>query len=586
MLGTMTNACQAPCFPNVLRTVTAVVTVCMVCLARPAKSDVPIVHTDSGLVMGTRATVGDKRVDAFLGIPYAQPPVGDLRFRKPVPISPWKGTYNASSKPKPCWQLKLRFVENQTIDYSSASEDCLYLNVWRPSCTSTMSCEKKKSVIVFIHGGAFQWGDSSLFIYDAANFVALSDVVYVTFNYRLSILGFLSSDTPELPGNMGLWDQNLVLRWVKRNIGNFGGDANDITIDGQSAGGISAGLHAISPHSQGLFKRVIMSSGTSLSIILGISYSGLGKFTGIVGTLGCYDYEKNIKDQLPSVLDCLRKLDAAQIFHTLESVDAVQQIFSPVQGDEFIPRQILSENTYKKLPFKEILLGANLNEGTLFFDNLRYTFPALSNMLSGDYRFAVTVSLGPVFDISLPQARRIVNFYYGDYDVQHDSKTVGDIFSQIFGDAIFNCPTQLFADTASKQGIITYRYVFAHRPSYSFWPGWMGVTHGDEIMSTVGSLPFILDKSRYTEPLSESSRKYLGRLSYTPDEENFMKQLVSAWAAFVKHGKPVIPVPGVDWPLYTSDNPKLLYLQPNNYTVAPDPHREACKLWKPLLYRK
>ncbi|EEC17332.1 acetylcholinesterase/butyrylcholinesterase, putative, partial [Ixodes scapularis] len=250
----------------VLRTVTAVVTVCMVCLARPAKSDVPIVHTDSGLVMGTRATVGDKRVDAFLGIPYAQPPVGDLRFRKPVPISPWKGTYNASSKPKPCWQLKLRFVENQTIDYSSASEDCLYLNVWRPSCTSTMSCEKKKSVIVFIHGGAFQWGDSSLFIYDAANFVALSDVVYVTFNYRLSILGFLSSDTPELPGNMGLWDQNLVLRWVKRNIGNFGGDANDITIDGQSAGGISAGLHAISPHSQGLFKRVIMSSGTSLSM--------------------------------------------------------------------------------------------------------------------------------------------------------------------------------------------------------------------------------------------------------------------------------------------------------------------------------
>ncbi|CAN7980060.1 unnamed protein product [Ixodes pacificus] len=585
MLPTMTNSRQAQRSSN-LRATTAVVTVCVLCLVRPAISDAPVVATDSGLVSGVRVTVGDKQVEAFLGIPYAEAPVGDLRFRKPVPIAPWKGTYNASSKPKPCWQLKLRFVENQTIDYSSASEDCLYLNVWRPSCASTNSCEKKKSVIVFIHGGAFQWGDSSLFVYDAANFVALSDVVYVTFNYRVSILGFLSSDSPELPGNMGLWDQNLVLRWVKRNIGNFGGDANDITIDGQSAGGISAGLHAISPHSQNLFKRVIMSSGTPLSMILGISYSGLGKFTGIVGTLGCYDSEKNIKDQLPSVMDCLRKQDAAQIFNTLESVDPVQQIFSPVQGDEFIPRSILSENTYKKLPFKEILLGTNLNEGTLFFDNLRYTFPALSNLLSGDYRFAVTVSLGPVFDISLSQARRIVDFYYGDYDVHHDVRTVEDIFSQIFGDAIFNCPTQLFADTTSKQGISTYRYVFAHRPSYSFWPGWMGVTHGDEIMSTVGSLPFILDKSRYTEQLSESSRNYLRRLSYTEDEEHFMKELVSAWTAFAKTGKPVIPAPDVDWPLYTVDNPKLLLLQPHNYTIATDQLREACKLWMPLLFRK
>ncbi|CAN7999490.1 unnamed protein product, partial [Ixodes hexagonus] len=470
-----------------------------------------VVSTDSGLLSGTRITVGNKQVDAFLGIPYAEPPVGDLRFRKPLPIAPWKGTFNASSKPKPCWQLKLRFVKDEIIDYSNASEDCLYLNVWRPPCASA-------TTVVFIHGGAFQWGDSSLFLYDAANFVALSDVVYVTFNYRVSILGFLSSDTPALPGNMGLWDQNLVLKWVKKNIGNFGGDPNDITLNGQSAGGMSAGLHAVSPHSQGLFKRVIMSSGTPLSLILGISYRGAGKFTGIAGALGCYDSGMSTKDQMPGLMDCLRKLDAAHIFKTLESVEAVQQIFSPVQGDDFIPHAILSENTYKKLPFKEILIGTNLNEGTLFVDNLRYTFPALSNLLSGDYRFAVTVALGPVLDISISQARRIVNFYYGDYDVEHDVEKVQKIFSQIFSDAIFTCPTQLFAETTSKQGISTYRYVFAHRPSYSFWPKWMGVAHGDEIMLTLGSLPFLLDKNRYTEQII------------------FMKQLVRAWATFIKNG--------------------------------------------------
>lgn len=570
-----------------LRAATAVAAACFVCLVRPAISDAPVVSTESGLVSGTLVTAGDdKQVEAFLGIPYAQPPVGDLRFRKPLPIAPWKGTYNASSKPKPCWQLKLRFVKDETIDYSSASEDCLYLNVWRQPCGNANSCGKKKPVVVLIHGGAFQWGDSSLFIYDAANFVALSDVVYVTFNYRVSILGFLSSDTPELPGNMGLWDQNLVLKWVKNNIGNFGGDATDVTVNGQSAGGISAGLHAISPHSQGLFKRVIMSSGIPLSMILGISYRGIGKFTAIVGTLGCYNSEKNIKDQLPDVVDCLRKLDATHIFKTLESVDAVQQIFPPVEGDEFVPHPILSEDTYKKLPFKEILLGTNLNEGTLFFDNLRYTFPALSTLLSGDYRFAVTIALGPVFDISLSQARRIVDFYYGDYDVKHDANTVRDIFSKIFGDAIFNCPTQLFAETASKQGISTYRYLFAQRPTFSFWPEWMGVAHGDEILSTLGSLPFLHDKSRYTEQLRESTRGYLERLSYTKEEENFMQNLARAWATYIKNGKPVIPTGDVDWPMYTADNPELLHIQLHNYTIVRDKEREVCQLWRPILYRK
>lgn len=553
-----------------------------------AEEDVPLVRTDSGLVAGERVMVGDRQVEAFLGIRYAEPPVGELRFEKPRPVAPWKGTYNATRMPTPCWQQNLRFLGNVETDYSDASEDCLYLNIWRPSsnCTKFGSCDSKRPVVVFIQGGAFQWGDAALFVYDASNFVSLTDVVYVTFNYRLGFFGFLSLETPELPGNMGLWDQNMVLKWVQKNIVHFGGDPDDVTLVGHSSGGISAGMHAMSPHSKGLFKRVIMQSGTPLSVILGISYKGTGKFAAVTGALGCYDLERSLRNQSRDLTACLKKLDAAFVYKTLKSLDLVQQMFSPVHGDDFLPNHPLMEETWKHLGFKELLLGTTSNEGTLFFDNLQYTFPALGLLLKGDYRLAVTVALGPAFDIPISHARRIVFSYFGDYDVHHDSRSVGDIFSRIFGDAIFNCPTQLFADIAADQGINTYRYVFDYRSTSSLWPKWMGVAHGDELAYTTGSLPFVSDKSKHTKALGERFSQILANVTFTAEEDTLMTQLVSTWNSFVRNGKPVIPVPGSEWPLYKTESAKLMYLRPGNYTSARDPGRDFCELWRPYLLKK
>ncbi|CAN7980058.1 unnamed protein product [Ixodes pacificus] len=526
-----------PHFTSLLLT-NVIAVFCSVLSSVAAATNVPIVRTDSGLVAGARIEVGDSTVDAFLGIPYAEPPVGELRFRRPVPVSPWNGTYNATSKPKPCWQLDLRFVANATMSYSNASEDCLYLNVWKPvsSCSEANSCAKKYPVIIFIHGGAFQWGDSALFLYDPANFVALSDVVFVTFNYRLSLLGFLSLETAEMPGNVGLWDQNLVLKWVRKNIESFGGDPNEVTLSGQSAGGISAGLHAVSPHSQGLFKRVVMQSGTPFSLILGMAHKGAGKFINAAGTLGCWDARKNVKEQLNDVLVCLRKLDAKSMFRILKSADVVQQFFAPVIGDDFFPYNLFSKEAWKMLRFKDIILGTNRDEGTLFVDNLRSQIPTLGTLLATDYRLAITVVLAPMFDISISQSRRIVNAYFGGDDVLHNSKTVEGIFSKIFGDAAFNCPTKLFADIAASQGINTYRYLFTHRPSFSLWPKWLGVAHTDEIVFTHGSLAFINDESRYTEPLGDYVKTFLLSKKATPEEHTFMKQIVSAWSSFIHDG--------------------------------------------------
>ncbi|KAL1423101.1 hypothetical protein MTO96_021483 [Rhipicephalus appendiculatus] len=137
---------------------------------------------------------------------------------RPRPASPWKGVYNATTKPVPCLQLDLRFLEDVSLRYDKASEDCLYLNVWRPAPRRCQNARRgaKLPVIVFVYGGAFQWGDSSLFIYDMEEFVSKSDVIFVTFNYRIGIFGFLTANSEEAPANNGLWDQHLALKWVKR----------------------------------------------------------------------------------------------------------------------------------------------------------------------------------------------------------------------------------------------------------------------------------------------------------------------------------------------------------------------------------
>ncbi|CAN7980059.1 unnamed protein product [Ixodes pacificus] len=565
-----------------------IITVCFVCSTRSVTCNVPLARTHTGLVAGSRILVGGKEVDAFLGIPFAKPPVGDLRFRNPLPAEPWKGTINATSKPTPCWQLNLRFLGERFLNYSSASEDCLYLNVWRPAsaCQNVDSCLRKHPVVVFIHGGAFQWGDSALFIYDPANFVALSNVVFVTFNYRLSIFGFLSLEKPERLGNMGLWDQNLVLKWVQRNIEHFGGDPNEVTLSGQSAGAISVGLHAVAPPSQGLFKRVIMESGTPLSMILGMSYRGVNKFTHIAGALGCYDTRLSFNEQLDKVMACLRKLDARFIIKILASVNDVQRMFSPIHGDDFLPQHVLSEKTWKSLSFKNVLIGTNRDEGSLFLDHLKFTFPRLEQVMSGDYRLAITFALAPVFDIPVSKVKHLVNFYFGGYETKHDTKAVVDIFGKIFGDAVFDCPTQLFAETIARQGISTYRYIFAHESTFSFWPDWMGVVHAEELVYTLGSLPFYKDSDRYTEPLGDYEKEQLAKIQYTTEEQAFMEEIVNAWGSFISAGKPSIPLPGFDWPLYTTESPQLLYLRPSNYTKGYFPRRKTCELWRPFLFRR
>ncbi|KAL3223134.1 hypothetical protein MRX96_027739 [Rhipicephalus microplus] len=522
-------------------------------LAKPTR----LVMTDSGAINGNVITVGNRSIDAFLGIPYAKPPVGELRFRKPEYVAPWNGTYQAIARTPPCWQTALRFIEGSPVNYfTSASEDCLYLNIWKRSstCSSSEMCNEKRPVVVFIHGGAFQWGDSSLFVYDPANFVALSDVVFVTFDYRVSIFGFLSLGKPEVPGNFGLWDQYLALNWVRKNIASFGGDPDEVTLIGQSSGAISVGLQASSPKQQGLFKRAVLMSSTPLSLILGFSHRGVGKFIHVAGVLGCYNQNQNVDEQLNSVMSCLRKLDPSFIMRTIETLDHTNQVFVPEYGDEFFPEHPLAAKTWANLPFKQVILGTTTDEGTLVLDNIQYSSPALKHILATDYRLAMTIALQPVFGISVSRARPIVDAYFGGPDVQHSSESVIKIASELIGDG-----------HRLVSGLNGWVSPMAMTPTY-----------------VLGSLPFLKDESRYTKALGDVGIKKLRRLDYTSKEENFMQQIVAIISSFVATGKPQLHVLGKEWHQYSPSHPVVLQLRPGNISEVKE-KKDKCELWRPHL---
>ena len=218
------------------------------------------VRTQSGMVQGSL----EDGLAVYKGIPFAEPPIGDLRWRAPQAPAAWTGVRNAGQFAKACIQVPL-VARDIGMDPVEASEDCLYLNIWSPA----KSPNERLPVMVWIYGGGFVGGATSLSLYNGAN-IAKKGVLVVSVAYRVGALGFmahaqLSAEQGGHSGNYGLLDQIAGLQWVKRNIGAFGGDPNRVTIFGESAGGIAVSMLAASPLAKGLFQGAISESGGSFA---------------------------------------------------------------------------------------------------------------------------------------------------------------------------------------------------------------------------------------------------------------------------------------------------------------------------------
>ncbi|XP_067679635.1 neuroligin-4, X-linked-like [Haliotis asinina] len=213
-----------------------------------------------GRIRGTVKTVlGSKKVERYFSIPYATPPVGELRFENPEKPTTWTGVRNTTVLPPACPQTSSQwdYVYSHRPGFSNSNEDCLYMNLYVPQIAED---DGKMAALVHIHGGSNLVGMGAMLDMDIL--AAQGEIIVINFNYRLGALGFLSGGKPEFPGNYGLLDQTAALQWVSQNIHFFGGDPNKVTVEGHSAGAADVGYHIVSPLSKGLFRFAIIQSGS------------------------------------------------------------------------------------------------------------------------------------------------------------------------------------------------------------------------------------------------------------------------------------------------------------------------------------
>ncbi|KRT86114.1 hydrolase [Oryctes borbonicus] len=354
---------------------------------RPAQSpkdfhfDPLVVETTSGLVRGYSKMALGREVHVFTGIPFAKPPIEQLRFRRPVPIDPWHGILDATKLPNSCYQERYEYFpgfegEEMWNPNTNISEDCLYLNIWVPQRLRIRHHGEKPihentrvPVLIWIYGGGYMSGTSTLDIYDADIVAATSDVIVASMQYRVGAFGFLylnkyfGPGSEETPGNMGLWDQALAIRWIKDNAAAFGGDPDLITLFGESAGGGSVSIHLLSPVTKNLAKRGILQSGTMnapWSYMTGERAQQIGEI--LVQDCGCN--VSLLSNNPQKVMDCMRAVEAKTI--SLQQWNSYSGILgfpsTPTIDGRFLtkhPIDMLKEGDYEDM---EIMVGSNQDE--------------------------------------------------------------------------------------------------------------------------------------------------------------------------------------------------------------------------------
>ncbi|XP_050498030.1 juvenile hormone esterase-like isoform X1 [Diabrotica virgifera virgifera] len=329
-----------------------------------------LVETTKGWVLGKEEKTVNlgKTYVHFAGIPYAKPPVGDLRFAPPVPIDSWEGILDATKEGTVC------------VQFDVGNEDCLNLNIYVPQRSN--SDTKPLSVIFYIHGGFFLFGNGG-YVFQAPDYFIEEEIIFITCNYRLGILGFLSTEDDASYGNWGLKDQILALQWVKENIEFFGGDKNSITIMGQSAGSCSVNYLIQSPKAKDLFQKAIMHSGTSLTIWSFVAEPR--KIAFMMGNLLGIDATDS-----KELVQRFREMDASSLSFMSTVINIVLEfIYDPKNGLMFAPTiepyhegAVLTERSYESLAtgrFNKVpvLMGFVSQEGADIYQSFHKIRPYL-----------------------------------------------------------------------------------------------------------------------------------------------------------------------------------------------------------------
>ncbi len=487
-----------------------------------------ITATRSGKVEGTERD----GVLAFRGIPFARPPVGPLRFRAPVREQPWDGVRDATRFGPDSAQADLPIARLLGSDGSASSEDGLYLNVWTPACD-----DGRRPVMVWIHGGAYVFGSGSVPWYDGTRFVQHGDVVVVTVNYRLGPLGFLHladqyGDELAGSGNAGILDQVAALEWVHDSIANFGGDPDDVTVFGESAGANSVATLLAVPRARGLFHKAIAQSGAGSWI------SARERAVGLAARL---------LERLPvgeRDLDSLQTLPTERLFAAAAGLsDETEEgagglVWQPVIDDAVLARPPIDAVRAGSAAGIHLMTGTNQHEITLF-----QILDATLKDLDDD---AIARRLRPW--------AKDPNALLAAYREIMPDATPLDVWSCLATDSAFRMPAVHLADSQRAHGPVwMYRFTW-ETPVFG---GMLRSTHALEI-------PFVFDTLHHA-----GADRLTGD---GPERSAVAKRMHEAWIAFAREGDP-------GWPQYDeARRPTMRFDEETE--VLDDPDGAARRAWE------
>ena len=500
-----------------------------------ATANGPIVRVDTGKLQG-KSSDG---VDSFLGIPYAEPPVEHLRWQPPQPADHWSGVRPAAQYGNRCAAL------TSTNGPRTNAEDCLYLNVWRPAGTQP---GRELPVYVFIHGGGLVNGSSNQASGD--KIARLTNTIVVSVNYRLGVFGFLGlpgiSKSGE--GNYGLMDQQAALRWVQRNIAAFGGDPEQVTVGGESAGGHSVCGHLTSPLAHGLFARAMMQSAYCISRTLQQTQANSATFAAAAG---CTE----VATQVP----CLRGKSAAELLNASTT-------FSPLltSGTSVLPMPIataLANGDFARVP---VVNGSNRDEGRTFVLDIK---PSVIGYTRTQYEAWVQSNFAA-------NSSAVLAHY--PWPATPTQFTAAYLIGAIITDAgriagIGGCPTLKLTGTLAKH-VPTFAYEFDARNGPGIRPLPVGYVWG---AGHAAELAYLFPSFDNGTPIAPT---------FNAVERQLSRDMIHYWAGFARSGSPNWP--GLThWPSFNrSGRIMSLRLGGMSRTISTDTYRteHQCGFWDAL----
>lgn len=536
----------------------------LLALIIPASALFSSVVTGNGEIRGIAMTFSSRflsrtvRVDSYLGIPYAKPPIGELRFRPAEPVDPFDDIYNATEVPPSCIQVIRPYFEH-FIAGSGFSEDCLYLNVFVPE-----TAPPNASVMFWIHGGLFVWGSGSDFPYNPLPLAALGNVIVVTINYRLTLMGFFSTGDDGLPPNLALTDQRLAMQWVNRNIAAFGGDPNKVTIFGEGSGAACVGWHVLSPGSRPYFQRAVLQSGNPLDPWAEVMSPEMAfEIAQVAANIA--NCTPPVPEDTSFIADCFRTKSVDELLEISVQTNAFYfgvSIWLPVVDGDFFPKNItelIADGDYSDV---DILLGTTRDEGTW----LVYFFLGFP---PGGMPFITKTTFSAIAaGTTDPLISDLLEVVYST-GVAENGNYFGALADAV-GDTCLTCGMVEFARRVATAGSNVYMYRLAHVPARSIWNFTIEeATHYEDLQFVFG-VPF------QDDPF------------FVPDYEELKVSfyVMRMWTNFAKSGNPNLPVRLTndisEWPEFLPDTQEYKELD-IDFTNRRNLRQHYCNFWDNLL---